>query len=128
MEKRAKFLVEVKDGGCFFDLNHKGQMAMPDRPYVLEESVSLNIAVSAKRLNILGTLKDNCTDEIFVKYYSSEKDKNKAVAKFLKEKSLNSKLLLENQEDEKSAKAAGNAASNAPAGGEDEKSNQPAGN
>lgn len=128
MEKRAKFLVEVKDGGCFFDLNHKGQMAMPDRPYVLEESVSLNIAVSAKRLNILGTLKDNCTDEIFVKYYSSEKDKNKAVAKFLKEKSLNSKLLLENQEDEKPAKAAGNAANNAPAGEEDEKSNQPAGN
>lgn len=128
MEKRAKFLVEVKDGGCFFDLNHKGQMAMPDRPYVLEESVSLNIAVSAKRLNILGTLKDNCTDEIFVKYYSSEKDKNKAVAKFLKEKSLNSKLLLENQEDEKSAKAAGNAASNTSAGGEDEKSDQPAGN
>jgi hypothetical protein len=128
MEKRAKFLVEVKDGGCFFDLNHKGQMAMPDRPYVLEESVSLNIAVSAKRLNILGTLKDNCTDEIFVKYYSSEKDKNKAVAKFLKEKSLNSKLLLENQEDEKPAKAAGNAANNAPAGEEIEKSNQPAGN
>lgn len=128
MEKRAKFLVKVKDGGCFFDLNHKGQIAMPDRPYVLEESVSLNIAVSAKRLNILGTLKDNCTDEIFVKYYSSEKDKNKAVAKFLKEKSLNSKLLLENQEDEKSAKAAGNAAGNTAGGEEDEKSNQSAGN
>lgn len=128
MEKRAKFLVKVKDGGCFFDLNHKGQMAMPDRPYVLEESVSLNIAVSAKRLNILGTLKDNCTDEIFVKYYSSEKDKNKAVAKFLKEKSLNSKLLLENQEDEKPAKAAGNAAGNTAGGEEDEKSNQSAGN
>ena len=81
-----KILVQVKDGGCFFDMNHKGQTAMPDRPYVLEESPFVNLAAAQGRLVILGDVKESCTDENFLKFYANEKDKKVAVAKFLKAK------------------------------------------
>ena len=81
-----KILVKVKDGGCFFDVNHKGQTATGDRPYVLEESAYVNMAAAQGRLIILGEVKESCTDENFLKFYKNEKDKKAAVAKFLKAK------------------------------------------
>lgn len=81
-----KILVKVKDGGCFFDVNHKGQTATGDRPYVLEESAYVNMAAAQGRLIILGDVKESCTDENFLKFYKNEKDKKAAVAKFLKAK------------------------------------------
>ena len=82
-----KVLVKVKDNGCFYDMNHKGQTAMNDRPYILEVSSFVNMAVAQGRLEILGDVKEDCTDENFLKFYKNEKDKKAAVTKFLKGKS-----------------------------------------
>ena len=81
-----KILVQVKDKGCFYDINHKGQTALGDRPYVLEASSFVNVAVAQNRLEILGEVKESCTDENFFKFYKNENDKKAAVAKYLKGK------------------------------------------
>lgn len=83
-----KFLIKVLDGGCFVDFTRGGKVAaLPHRPYVVEESVYFRTAVANGRLGILGEVKENCTDDQFHRFYANEKDKDKAVARYLKEKS-----------------------------------------
>lgn len=102
-----KYLVKVLDGGCYYDYTRKEPVTvLPHRPYVVEESTFFQTAVSQKRLAILGEVRENCTDDQFQRAYANAQDKNKAVSKYLKEKSPSKEAEVEEQPKEEVASVA----------------------
>ncbi len=81
-----KMLVETKGGFQLLDLGYKGQLIHSHRPSVAENSHFVQDRIGRDQVRVLGELKDEATDEDFVKYLEdAEGDLELAIDSFLSE-------------------------------------------